>query len=206
MSTERCVLFPELRGIVDAIANSIASHPLHPAATHLPIALLLLTYSLDTLTILPPSVLGTLSSLPVLGPVASDLNGSIPLVAHHLLTLAVLSAVPAVITGVVELNKMIARYDLSGKMSKSSNKLEVLKKLPERLKMAFLHAMVMDAVILTSVWSLVGRKKSNAYILEGNMAFLSAALTVFLFGGASLGGQLVFHHAVGVKRTTSKSE
>lgn len=204
MTTGRYPLQQYLRIVNTSLTRT--SHPLHPATTHLPIALLLLAYGLDILTILPAFVLKTLVSLPLLGPVVSDVNGSIPLAAHHILTLAVLSAIPTIITGIIEINGMMSRYDLVGKLSKSPKKLDVIKKMPEKLKIAFVHAMVMDAVVFASVWSLMSRKKSNAYAFDGNMAWLSLALPVFLFGGSALGGQLVFDHGVGVKRSTSKSE
>jgi len=187
------------------------SHPIHPATVHLPItffltshALVLLNYTLQFF----PSI----SKLPSLTPFVGhffDTNPellAIPKllpVLKNLCTLAgIVTSIPAVVTGVVELAYMYKATGLSAKT-----------------KTTLFHAALNDLVLVGSIYSYITSHSSHfssspeSYYTDekgfGNTVTLqptaseaaaSAAMIGALVGAAYLGGSLVYKYGVGVQR------
>ncbi|KAF2092412.1 hypothetical protein NA57DRAFT_50342, partial [Rhizodiscina lignyota] len=151
------------------------SHPLHPATVHFPITLLFLSYALDITQQFP-----FLTTFPIVGPFLRDINP--PKTSYYLLSVGLLSAIPATLTGGMELFYMMQRQDLFNKL----------------LYMALIHAAVNDFCIMGSAYSLWTRRSTKGYEPDVGLVIMSALFGFFMMGAASLGGQLVFDHGVGV--------
>lgn len=169
---------------------------------HFPIAFLGLSYALDISYKYFPAIFRRVpifSQLPV---------SSVPTTSYFLLSLGLLTALPAVLTGGAELMNMVARQDLGGKLSKSGDKLGVLKNMHPKLKVAFAHAALMDVAILGSAYNWWARGSVTGYTPSETDAMAGAVFLVAVFGSAALGGMLVYEHGVGVVGTkrAGKSE
>jgi len=174
--------------------------PIHPAAVHFPIAFLLLAYGLDILSVayphLPASVTGYLPSSP------SDF----PKASYYLLSLGLITAVPAVITGGAEAIKMISKsglYEADGKTIRT------------KVKATVAHALSADLVIAGSayIWSqrraaltgtLAGKlDTAAAYQPEQWMVIAEAVLVVLLSVAGNIGGNLTYTFGVGFSSASS---
>ncbi|EME46912.1 hypothetical protein DOTSEDRAFT_169770 [Dothistroma septosporum NZE10] len=165
--------------------------PVHPATVHFPIAFLMLANGLDVLHALS-SYLPTLitSTLP------SALDSA--KASYYLLSLALITSIPAVLTGGVEAMKMIQK---SGMYEKDGT-------LRNKVKATIAHAVVNDVVIAanTYIWyqrreavgkSLQGRV-TGAYEPETWMIVGEAVMTGLMLVGANIGGNLTYVFGVGL--------
>lgn len=170
----------------------IRRHAVHPATVHFPIAFLGLSYTLDVGYKYAPVIFKSVPGLNLL-PLAT-----VPATSYFLLSIGLLTAVPAIATGVPELLGMIARQDLAKKLSNSPNKLDVLAKMHPKLKIAFMHALINDIAILGSAYSWYLRRGVTGYVPSDAQALGSLACLIGVFGSAALGGMLVYDYGVGV--------
>lgn len=173
--------------------------PIHPATVHFPISFLFLSFTLDILhstrASLPTSLQNSL-----LGP--HDLTSA----AHSLLSLGLLTAIPAVVTGGRELVTMIQKqgmYESDGVTVKT------------KVKATIAHAVAMDVLLAVSSWIWYSRRRGDV-VSEGGMdleksttddsavyahstSFVVAEFLTLglLLLGANIGGTLTYNYGVG---------
>lgn len=177
--------------------------PLHPATVHFPISFLFLSYTLDILHStrfsLPTSLQNSL-----LGP--HDLTSA----AHSLLSLGLLTAIPAVVTGGRELLTMIQKqgmYESDGVTVKT------------KVKATIAHAVVNDVLLAVSTWIWYSRRQrsdvpavvsgeggmdvekstTDAAVYAHSTSFVVAEICTLglLLLGANIGGTLTYNYGVG---------
>lgn len=173
--------------------------PIHPATVHFPISFLFLSYTLDILH-------STRLSLPVslqnslLGP--HDLTSA----AHSLLSLGLLTAIPAVLTGGRELITMIQKqgmYESDGVTVKT------------KVKATLAHAVANDVLLAVSTWIWYSRRQvsegggggldveksstTDAAVYAHSTSFVVAEICTLglLLLGANIGGTLTYNYGVG---------
>ncbi|KAF2403779.1 hypothetical protein EJ06DRAFT_579719 [Trichodelitschia bisporula] len=174
------------------------SHPAHPATVHYPLAFFTASYGLDI-------VYGLATH-----PATKSLTNSVVNFAPHLLdaakfshyanVLGLLTAFPAIATGGAELLAMIRGQDLANKFKKSDDKTKTAAKMHPKMKMAFAHAVLNDAVFLVSAYNWWTRRSVPYYIPGTANVWLSALAMGMLMASGYLGGQMVYRHGVGVER------
>lgn len=96
---------------------------------------------------------------------------------------------------------MIKKQDLGKKLSQSKDKFGTLKNIHPKLKIALVHAVIMDASILGSAYSWYTRRAIKGYVPSDTHAMSAAAFLIGIFGSAALGGMLVYDYGVGVATT-----
>lgn len=174
--------------------------PIHPATVHFPISFLFLSFTLDILhstrASLPTSLQNSL-----LGP--HDLTSA----AHSLLSLGLLTAIPAVVTGGRELITMIQKqgmYESDGVTVKT------------KVKATIAHAVAMDVLLAVSSWIWYSRRRGDVVLSEGgggldlkestdaavyahSTSFVVAEFLTLglLLLGANIGGTLTYNYGVG---------
>nr|XP_031859241.1 uncharacterized protein CI109_005269 [Kwoniella shandongensis]KAA5526313.1 hypothetical protein CI109_005269 [Kwoniella shandongensis] len=168
-------------------------HPIHPATVHWPIAFLSATFSLSALTLLPPSYYPS-SFLPA--------QAVIPSLAHYSAAAGVITAIPAIITGLGEGYELIrAQYLIKGSWTKLFDDAWNMKDEGGRkVKMTVKHASLNDIVVGLAAWNWYrGYAYPNQPLPRINI-LLGAIAIPGLFYSAMLGGKLVYEYAVGVQR------
>lgn len=182
-----------------------SSKPLHPATVHFPISFLALSYGLDTLYTLRPNLPETLTSTL---PVATDLTRA----SYYLLSLGLITSIPAVMSGGAQAFKMISKQGLYEADNKT---------VKPKVKATIVHALANDVVILLSAYmwwcrraarnetveAMMGKTmgvdlgaattQAAAYAPAGWMAAVSVVMTGLLFWSASIGGALTYNYGVG---------
>ncbi|KAF2436438.1 hypothetical protein EJ08DRAFT_147007 [Tothia fuscella] len=202
-------VYSALRCITKAAKCSLCnSHPIHPATVHFPIAFLMLSNFLDITygAATHPSTSKLLHAIYDFAPFLAD----IARFSHYLNIIGIITAVPAVATGVSQLLDMIKKQDLANKLQKSENKTAVVQRMHPKLKVAFIHAALNDIAVAGSVYNwwtrstLVGNAPTNLNVI------LSAALLVGISFSGYLGGVMTYDYGVGVNNRlggkTSKAE
>lgn len=168
--------------------------PIHPATVHFPISFLFLSFTLDILhstrASLPTSLQNSL-----LGP--HDLTSA----AHSLLSLGLLTAIPAVVTGGRELITMIQKqgmYESDGVTVKT------------KVKATIAHAVAMDVLLAVSSWIWYSRRQvsegmemkestDDSAVYAHSTSFVVAEFLTLglLLLGANIGGTLTYNYGVG---------
>lgn len=177
--------------------------PIHPATVHFPISFLALSYGLDALHALTPSLPANISSAL---PPSNDLTRA----SYYLLSLGLITTLPAVVSGGQQAVALFSRqgmYEADGKT------------LKQKSKAVIAHALVNDVVLALGTWiwyakrsahnqslaaSVVGEKAGSA-LLTPEAAYapqlwqvvLGVATLGLLFFGASIGGALTYNYGVG---------
>ncbi|WRT64421.1 uncharacterized protein IL334_001353 [Kwoniella shivajii] len=174
-------------------------HPIHPATVHWPIAFLTAAFSISSLDLVPSSlypssILPAPSTLSVLGFYAAGAG--------------VLTAVPAIITGVGEAYELIRKeYKEKGDWSKVVDSAWNMKDTGGRkVKMTIKHASMNDMVV-----ALAGYNWYRGYYYPGEplpttTTVLNAIALPALLYSAMLGGRLVYEYAMGIQRQGSGKE
>ncbi len=172
---------------------------------HFPIAFLILSYSLTLLhyvaTSTSPLVPTASYPLRLVTPHLPTLSAT----AHLLLTLGILSGLVSIVTGGVELSRLIAhggQYEADGTTTRP------------KIKVAFAHALVNDLVVAGAAvgWWFGGAEKDAGMEGVGGggpsgwTALLAAGSVPALVFSASLGGALVYNYGVGLRMGTRKGK
>lgn len=169
--------------------------PVHPAVVHFPIAFLFTAYTLDILHTYRTS-LPAFAQNALLGP--NDITRS----SYYLLSLGLLTAIPAVVTGGRELVMMISKqgmHEADGKTVRT------------KVKATIAHAVANDIVIAVSTYIWYSRraqvKDTIAGKIPGTAAAAYAPSSAFVFAefltlglllmGANIGGTLTYNYGVG---------
>jgi len=176
----------------------ISSRPLHPATVHFPIAFLTISYALDILYGLSthPQTASWVRKAYDVGPYLGD----IARFSYFTNTLGVGMAIPAVLTGAMELFALIKRQDLLNKLQKSEDKADVAKRMHRKVKIGLAHAVLNDVGLFAAGFNWWTRRSTAGNApTDVNIIVSSIFLPLLLFA-ASLGGMLVYDHGVGVRR------
>lgn len=166
---------------------------------HFPLAFLTLAFGLDIFTAASPRLPVSLTSSM---PPSTDLTRA----SYYLLSLGLLTAIPAVLTGAVETIKMISKqgmYEADGKTLKT------------KVKATFAHAAFNDVVLAIAGYIWYARRAQVADSLLGKLgvsglstadAAYAPAFWMVVAGGvaavlqvyaASIGGTLTYNYGVG---------
>lgn len=172
---------------------------MHAAAVHFPITFIASAQILD--------VIYGLSTFKQTAPFVAKIydvkpyHSDITRLSQLFLTIGILSAIPAILTGVYELFGLLSRQAVADKLAHAESKKEkkeVMKKLSPKIKIAFLHALVMDLVVAANAYSWYIRRDAPASVPSNVNIIISAVSSVFFMGAGRLGGKLVYEHGVGV--------
>lgn len=158
---------------------------------HFPIAFLTLAWGLDLLY-----AATTKLQLPIL---AKNVGTSLPDIsrgAHYMQAIGLITAVPAVASGVQQLVKMKS----SGQAFEADGKT-----MRPKFKLTLLHAGLNDLMVLVSAYSWYTRRGSVGNLPSDTNLLISALLLPVLFYAANLGGTLVYNHGMGIN-LASKSK
>jgi uncharacterized membrane protein len=126
--------------------------------------------------------------------------------SHYLNILGLITAIPAVATGMMQLMEMLKKQDLANKLQKSENKAATVQKMHPKLKVAFLHAALNDVAVLGSAYLWWTRSTLAGYAPTGTHVLLSAAFLVGISASGYLGGMLTYDYGVGVVRNERRTK
>jgi len=173
-----------------------ASHPAHPAVVHFPLAFLFTAQLLDIsyLAATHPSTSASVARIYDLKPFLSD----IARLGHLLMLFGVIFAIPAIATGALEMVKLMDRQAVADKLKNSNNKKAVVAKTHPKVKVAFLHAGLMDLVAISMGYNWWIRRSNPGVAPNDLNVMISAAGAVLLSVAGYLGSSLVYTHGVGV--------
>jgi uncharacterized membrane protein len=181
-------------------------HPIHPAIVHFPIAFNLLSWGLDilyalTTTYVKPSFLTSRFS-------SATTLLDITRLSYFLLCIGLITTVPAIMTGNIQLVGMIKKNggpwekDATGKAKDT---------MVPKIKSAITHAIINDIVFVANLYSWYIRKDKESrvnvgHVPNGTNLLISAILPILLINSAKIGGTLVFNHGVGLNLGRKKFE
>jgi uncharacterized membrane protein len=175
-----------------AVLTSNSIQP-HPASVHFPITFIALTAFIDLLNgagTFPLTASFVTSAFGFLS-VPSALVDVLPLLSYYTTILALLTTIPAVVTGFLDLLPLILRDGLN----------------TPKVRIGLTHAGLNDVATLALAYNWWTRRS-----LEGNAAapinvMLSGVLAMpLMFYAASLGGHLVYGYGMGVGKSSSKQK
>ena len=178
----------------------ITSKPIHPAAVHFPIAFLALSFGLDIVHQLSPQLPKSVTSNL---PPSTDLTRA----SYYLLSLGLIMAVPALVTGIREaivgVNKQ-GLYEADGKTIRT------------KFKAMIAHAVINDVVLAGAAYIWYTRRSAAANTIAGKlglgsaatgaaayapagwMVAVEAALMAGMFMAANIGGVLAYNFGMGL--------
>jgi uncharacterized membrane protein len=179
---------------------SSESHPLHPAIVHFPITFIVSAQLLDIAYGLTthPSTAKVVSSAYDLKPYLSDIArlGNIATIV------GIITAVPAIISGIVELLKLFNRQAYADKLRRSNGNAKALaQQTHPKVTTAVIHAATIYIVVAGMVYNWWTRS-GNPMKAPSEVNVLVSALTAPLFSlSGYLGSHLVYNYGVGVDAT-----
>ncbi|KAF2110646.1 hypothetical protein BDV96DRAFT_552950 [Lophiotrema nucula] len=170
----------------------MSSHPKHPALVHFPITFTTVTGALDALYF--ASIHPSTAPLVVSACKTFDISlnpGLLPTLSYYTTILTILTAIPAIMSGVWELMPVIKRDGFSSKKAQTGA----------------LHALVNDLTVFGAAYNWWTRRNELGFVPTGTNVLVSSALGVpaTLFA-AYLGGELVYTYGMGVGRGSSKAK
>jgi uncharacterized membrane protein len=159
---------------------------------HFPIAFLSLAWGLD--------ILYAATTKLQFAPLVNSVGTSLPDIsrgAHYLQAIGLVTAVPAVLSGVQQLVKM-----------KSSNQAFEAdgKTMRPKFQTALTHAALNDIAVLTAAYSWYARRGNVGLLPSDTNLLISVVLLPILFFSASLGGKLVYNYGVGINLAKPKGK
>ncbi|KAF1957131.1 hypothetical protein CC80DRAFT_547849 [Byssothecium circinans] len=161
------------------------SHPKHPATVHFPITFTLVTGVLDILylaSVTPATssaVAGAFKSLDI-----QISTALLPTLSYYTTILTLITAIPAVITGALELMPVIQRDGFSSKKAQTG----------------VLHALINDITVFGAAYNWWVRRGTTGFVPSTTNLAVSAAVVPATLGAAYLGGHLVYQYGMGVGR------
>ncbi|KAF2465633.1 uncharacterized protein BDR25DRAFT_270343 [Lindgomyces ingoldianus] len=168
----------------------MANHPKHPATVHFPITFITLTGALDVLYLASthPTTAGLVASASKTLDVQLS-PSMIPQLSYYTTLLTLITAVPAVLSGAIELMPLIKRNGFGSR----------------KAQIGVLHAMLNDVGVFGSAYNWWTRRTVVGFEPSGTNVLISSvlALPTCLFA-AYLGGALVYTYGMGVGRGRNK--
>ncbi|WWC66123.1 uncharacterized protein I206_100023 [Kwoniella pini CBS 10737] len=183
-----------LQGQVPGHEELSAGHPIHPATVHWPIAFLTLTFGITSLDLVPLS----LYPKSILPP-----RATLNTLAYYSAGLGVISALPAIITGLGEAYELIRKeYIQKGKdWNKVIDSAWNMKDTGGRkIKMTIKHASMNDLVVGLAGYNWYRGAYYPGQKLPQITLLLNAIALPALLYSAMLGGRLVYEYAMGIQR------
>ena len=168
------------------------SHPKHPATVHFPIAFTFLTGVLDALYLasVTPATAGAVATAFKTLDIAIP-TSFFPTLSYYSTILTLLTAIPAVLTGALELQPVLKRDSLGSKKAQTG----------------ILHALINDITVFGAAYNWWVRRVNTGFVPDTTNVAISAALAVpATFFAAYLGGQLVYQYGMGIGRGSSKAK
>ncbi|OCL14588.1 hypothetical protein AOQ84DRAFT_21549 [Glonium stellatum] len=170
----------------------MAKHPIHPATVHFPVTFIIVTGILDTFyaaassPATAPLIQSTLKSLGV-----QFYTNSIPIFSYYTTLLALITGIPAIITGGLEVMPLIQRDGLN----------------TPKARTAVVHAMLNDLSLFALAYNWWTRRAMNDFAPSTTNLMISGmlALPVSTYA-AYLGGSLVYDYGMGVGRGSAKAK
>jgi len=170
----------------------MANHPIHPAIVHFPITFITLTGLLDMFhaaassPATAPLIQSALKSLD-----AQVYLNAIPLFSYYTTILALITAIPAIITGGMELMPLIQRDGLN----------------TPKARTGVAHAMLNDLGVFALAYNWWTRRAVNDFAPSTTNLAISVALALPASSFAAyLGGSLVYEYGMGVGRASAKAK
>ena len=170
----------------------IPSHPVHPATVHFPITFITLTGLLD--------MFYAAASSPATAPLIQSALKSfdvqaylhaIPLFSYYTTILALITAIPAIVTGGMELMPLIQRDGLN----------------TPKARIGVAHAVLNDLSVFALAYNWWTRRAMNDFAPSTTNLAISAALALPASSFAAyLGGSLVYEYGMGVGRASAKAK
>ncbi|KAK7179958.1 hypothetical protein DPSP01_009874 [Paraphaeosphaeria sporulosa] len=164
-------------------------HPKHPATVHFPLTFTFLTGVLDAIYLasVTPATSGTVATVFKTLDIAIP-TSLLPTLSYYSTILTLLTAIPAVISGALELQPVIARDGFSSKKAQAGVS----------------HALVNDIALFGAAYNWWVRRSTTGFVPDTTNVAISAALALpASFFAAYLGGQLVYQYGMGVGRGSS---
>jgi len=132
--------------------------------------------------------------------------------SYALNALGVLTAIPANVAGGVQFLKLVKQHKVVGKLKAAQStdeKLNVIKNVHPKVKIAFVHALLNNIVTAGAVWNWFSRSGNEMNSPTWVNILISALTAPVLALAVLLGGKMVFDHGVGVsfgRQGSSKEE
>ncbi|TVY56853.1 hypothetical protein LCER1_G001200 [Lachnellula cervina] len=171
----------------------MAGIQLHPASVHFPITFIALTGCLDLLysaTSFPPTGSLILSTFKYLD-VPLTLVELLPVLSYYTTILALLTTIPAIITGVSDLLPLILRDGFG----------------TPKVRTGLLHAGLNDVATAMLAFNWWTRRRVEDLAPTAVNTALSGLLAMpVMFYAASLGGHLVYGYGMGVGKSSNKQK
>ncbi|PVH99547.1 hypothetical protein DM02DRAFT_614964 [Periconia macrospinosa] len=167
------------------------SHPKHPATVHFPITFSFLTGAFDVLYLasVAPATSGVVAS--AFKTLDLQINTALfPTLSYYTCILTIITAVPAIISGAIELSPVIQRDGFSSKKAQTG----------------VLHALLNDLTIFAAAYNWWTRREATGFVPSTANVALSASVVPATFFAAFLGGHLVYHYGMGVGRSSSTAK
>jgi uncharacterized membrane protein len=114
----------------------------------------------------------------------------LPTLSYYATILTIITAVPAVITGAMELSPVIQRDGFSS----------------QKAQTGVLHAVINDITIFGAVYNWWSRRNENAFTPSTTNVALSTGLVPVSIVAAYLGGSLIYKYGMGVGRGTGSKQ
>lgn len=127
-------------------------------------------------------------------PIVSKLDGAIqpqafPVLSYYSTILTILTTLPAVVTGVIQLSPVIQRDGFQSK----------------KAKVGAVHALINDVALFANIYNWWTRSQQVGFIPGGTNVVVSSALALPLtMYSAYLGGSLVYEYGMGFTRGNPK--
>lgn len=122
--------------------------------------------------------------------------------SYALNTLGVLTAIPATVAGGLQFRKLVKQHQVLGKLKAAQSteeKLNVIKNVHPKLKIALVHALLNDVIIAGAVWNWSSRSGNAMNAPTWVNILVSAVTAPVLAFAVLLGGKMVFDYGVGVR-------
>ncbi|KAL1594402.1 hypothetical protein SLS60_010162 [Paraconiothyrium brasiliense] len=161
-------------------------HPTHPATVHFPLTFTFLTGALDALYLasVTPATAGFVATVFKSLDIAIP-TSLLPTLSYYSTILTLITAIPAVISGALELQPVIARDGFGSKKAQTG----------------VLHALINDITVFGAAYNWWVRRTTTGFVPDTTNVAISAALAVpASFFAAYLGGHLVYQYGMGVGR------
>ena len=132
--------------------------------------------------------------------------------SYALNALGVLTAIPANVAGGLQFLKLVKQHQVLGKLKAAQStdeKLNVIKGVHPKVKIAFVHALLNNVVTAGAVWNWVSRSGNEMNSPSWVNILVSAVTAPVLALAVLLGGKMVFDYGVGVsfgRHGSSKEE
>ncbi|KAJ4408359.1 hypothetical protein N0V91_003363 [Didymella pomorum] len=163
-------------------------HPSHPAVVHFPITFTAITGGLDAIYWASkiPATAGIVNS------VFKSLDRSVqpnafPVLSYYSTILTILTTLPAVVTGIIQLSPVIQRDGFKSK----------------KAKVGAMHALLNDVALFATIYNWWTRSQQIGFTPNTTNVLISSALALpVTMYSAYLGGSLVYEYGMGFSKSS----